>query len=113
MQPMNVTDQRYFKPWLKQLGALKPEKVWRQFISANQLPAIDFTNAVSEVYSSNIEGNPIDVNSYLASKFRGRDIKFRSRDRKEIEDLESAYRFAQSHVLNEKNLLTAHGMLAA
>lgn len=42
MQPMNVTDQRYFKPWLKHLGALKPEKVWRQFISSNQLPAIDF-----------------------------------------------------------------------
>jgi Fic family protein len=113
MQPMNVTDQRYFKPWLKQLGALKPEKVWRQFISANQIPAIDFTNAVSAVYSSNIEGNPIDVNSYLASKFRGGNIKFKAKDRREIEDLESAYRFAQSHVLNEKNLLTAHGMLAA
>lgn len=113
MQPMNVTDPRYFKPWLKQLGALKPEKIWREFISSNQLPAIDFANAVSAVYSSNIEGNPIDVNSYLASKFRGRNIKFKAKDRREIEDLESAYRFAQSHVLNEKNLLAAHGMLAA
>src|SRR4029079_19338389 len=92
---------------------LKPEKAWRQFISANQLSAIDFANALSAVYSSNIEGNPIDVNSYLASKFRGRNIKFKAKDRREIEDLESAYRFAQSHVLNEKNFLTAHGMLAA
>lgn len=113
MQPIKVTDQRYFKPWLKQLGALKPERVWRQFISANQRPAIEFANAVSAVYSSNIEGNPIDVNSYLASKFRGRTIKFKPKDRREIEHLESAYQFAQSHVLNEKNLLTAHGMLAA
>lgn len=113
LKPMNVADERYLKPWLKQLGALKPEKVWRRFISDNDLPAIDFSNAVSAVYSANIEGNPIDVNSYLASKFRGRNIKFKAKDRKEIEDLESAYRFAQSHVLNEKNLLTAHAMLAA
>jgi len=112
MLGMNVADQRYFKPWLKELGKLKPEKVWREFIATNELPATDFTNAVSAVYSANIEGNPIDVNSYLASKFRGQRIKFRPGERKEIEDLESAYRFAQTHALNEKNLLAAHALLA-
>ena len=110
---MNVADQRYFKPWLKKLGKRDPEKLWREFISANELPTTDFSNAVSAVYSSNIEGNPIDVNSYLASKFRGRRIQFKARDRKGIEDLESAYRFAQTHALNERNFLTAHEMLAA
>lgn len=113
MQSMNVADQRYLKPWLKELGKKPAGKLWREFVSANKLPAIDFSNAVSAVYSSNIEGNPIDVNSYLASKFRGRRIQFNARDRKEIEDLESAYRFAQTHALNEKNFLTAHRMLAA
>ncbi len=113
MQPMNVADQRYLKPWLKELGNLKPQKVWREFISSNELPAMDFTNAMSAVYSANIEGNPIDVNSYLASKFRGRTIQFKAKDRKEIENLESAYRFAQTHALNEKNFLLSHGILAA
>lgn len=67
---MNVSDQRYLKPWLKALGKQTPEKVWREFLASNDLPAIDFSNAVSAVYSANIEGNPIDVNSYLASKCR-------------------------------------------
>src|SRR5207302_5700221 len=102
---MNAADQRYFKQWLDELGKLNPEKLWRELVATNELPAIDFSNAVSAVYSANIEGNPIDVNSYLASKFRGRSIQFRARDRKEIENLESAYRFAQNHALNEKNFL--------
>ena len=110
---MNVADQRYFKPWLSELGKQNPEKLWREFTATNELPATAFTNAVSAVYSSNIEGNPIDVNSYLASKFRGQSIPFKVRDRKEIENLESAYRYAQTHALNEKNLLATHGMLAA
>src|SRR5712692_6767059 len=102
---MNIADQCYFKAWLKELGKQNPGTLWREFVSSNELPAIDFSNAVSAVYSSNIEGNPIDVNSYLASKFRGQRIQFRARDRKEIENLESAYRFAQTHALNEKNFL--------
>lgn len=110
---MNVSNQRYFKPWLKELGKQKPGQLWREFVVNNKLPAIDFSNAVSAVYSSNIEGNPIDVNSYLASKFRGQRLKFKARERKEIEDLEAAYHFAQTHALNEKNFLAAHGKLAA
>src|SRR5438132_2127945 len=110
---MNVADKRYFERWLNELGDLNPEKLWRELVASNELPAIDFFNAVSAVYSANIEGNPIDVNSYLASKFRGGKFKFRARDRKEIENLESAYRFAQTHALNEKNFLVAHEMLAA
>jgi Fic family protein len=113
MRAMNVADQRYFKPWLKNLGKRDPARFWHDFISSNELLALTFTNAVSAVYSSNIEGNSIDVNSYLASKFRGRNIKFKARERREIEDLELAYRFAQTHALNEKNFLKAHGMLAA
>jgi Fic family protein len=110
---MNVADQRYLKQWLRALGKQKPERLWREFVLSAEPPALDFSNAVSAVYSSNIEGNPIDVNSYLASKFRGRRIQFKARERKEIEDLEGAYHFAQTHALNEKNLLAAHRLLAA
>ena len=80
---MNVADQRYFKRRLNEPGELNPERVWRELVATNELPAIDFSKAVSAVYSANIEGNPIDVNSYLASKFRGRKFQFRSRDRKD------------------------------
>lgn len=109
---MNVADQRYLKPWLKALGKNKAAPLWRAFVSSD-LPAVDFSNAVSAVYSSNIEGNTISVDSYLASKFRGQRIRSRAKERQEIADLESAYRFAQTHALTEKNLLVVHSLLAA
>lgn len=110
---MEVTNQRYFKQWLKPVGKAKLARSWRDFTTSPDLPALDFSNAVSAVYSSNIEGNSISVDSYLASKFRGSKIRFKTNERQEITDLESAYRFAQTHALNEKNLLIAHNLLAA
>ena len=61
---MNPTDQRYLKPWLNALGQAKPARLWRDFVSLNDLPPLDFSNAISAVYSANIEGNTIDANSY-------------------------------------------------
>lgn len=71
---MKVSDQLYFTPWLKELGKQSPEKAWRNFISANDLPALDLSNAVSAVYSANIEGNPIDVNT-LSSVIAGKSCR--------------------------------------
>ena len=39
-------------------------------------------------------------------------MRFKAKEHKEIGDLESAYSFAQTHALTEKNLLTAHRLLA-
>ena len=78
---MNVADQRYFKRWLDELGELNPEKLWQELVATNELLAIDFSNAVSESTQPNIEGNPIDFNSYLGSKFKGRGI-VQARDRR-------------------------------
>jgi Fic family protein len=109
---MDVTDKRYFKRWLKALGKNKPEKLWREFVLREDVPPLDFSNAVSSVYSANIEGNSIDLNSYLRSKYRGQNIRFKAKEREEIEFLETAYDFAQCHALTEKNFLVAHGILA-
>ena len=54
-----------------------------------------------------------EENFGLASKFRGQRIRFKAKERKEIQDLELAYSFAQGHALTEKNLLVAHSLLAA
>lgn len=109
---MDVTDGRYFQRWLKALRTNKPDRLWREFLSQEELPSLDFSNAVSAVYSASIEGNSIDLNSYLRSKFRGQNIRFKPKEREEIELLEDAYDFAQTHALTEKNLLIAHGVLA-
>jgi Fic family protein len=110
---MDVTDRRYFQRWLKALRNKKPDKLWREFLTQEELPPLDFANAVSAVYSANIEGNSIDLNSYLRSKSRGQNTKFKAREREEIDLLIEAYKFAQTHALNEKNLLIAHGILAS
>src|SRR3989442_4533206 len=105
---MNVADQRYFKPWLKELGKHNPEKLWRGFIATNELPGIDFSNAVSAVYSANIQGNPLDGNSYLASQITGRKSQFRDIEPKAIDNLESAYYFDQRPALDDKNIPCSH-----
>ncbi|HVF45830.1 MAG TPA: Fic family protein [Pyrinomonadaceae bacterium] len=106
---MDVDDRAYYRKWRASLRGLDPSKLWRQFSSLEELPPLDFSNQVSAVHSANIEGNSIDLNSFL----RGQTARFKAKEREEIEDLIGAYEFAQSHAPTERNLLTAHGMLAS
>ena len=72
---------------------------------------IDFgyVRKAAVVYSSMIEGNPIDLDTYYKYYTSGMNTKTKSF--KEITDLEAAYSFAQKHVLNEKNVLHCHKLL--
>lgn len=63
----------------------------------------------ASVYSSNIEGNTLNLNSFLNSRHLAK--KLRPKDAQEIEDLVDAYHFSQKHPLGEKNMLHAHAML--
>jgi Fic family protein len=106
---MDVDDRAYYRPWRAALRGLDPLKLWRRFSLLEELPPLDFSNQVSAVYSANIEGNSIDLNSFL----RGQTARFKAKEREEIEDLIAAYEFAQSYALTEKNLLAAHSTLAS
>jgi Fic family protein len=108
---MDVADRRYYQQWLRALRAVKPAKTWRDFTMLEVLPALTFSNEVSAVYSSSIEGNSLDLNGYMRSKMRGAG-RVKAREVEEIDNLIAAYEFAQTHVLNEKNLLNAHAILA-
>jgi len=110
---MRTTDKRYFREWLKQLKPLDPGKLRKDFLARNDLPKLTFSLEASAVYSSNIEGNSIDLDSFMNSKLNRNGRAFKAKERREIETLVDAYRFAQKHVLNEKNLLKAHAILAA
>ncbi len=72
---------------------------------------IDFGEARKSavVYSSMIEGNPIDLETYYKYFTSGMNTKTKSF--KEISDLESAYVYARDHVINEKNILHIHNLL--
>ena len=65
---------------------------------------------VSSVYSSMIEGNPIDLDSYLSYEASG--MNTNSKPYKEIKDLIKAYEFANDNDLNLKNFLHSHAVMS-
>lgn len=68
-----------------------------------------FYTSVSSVFSSKIEGEDIDLDSFVKHKNFG--IEFQPDYTKKIDDLYEAYQFAKSNRLNEENLLFAHQIL--
>jgi Fic family protein len=69
-----------------------------------------FYTSVASVYSSKIEGEDIELDSYVKHKRFG--ISFLPDYTKKTDDLYNAYSFAQTHELNEKNLSEAHRLLS-
>jgi hypothetical protein len=68
-----------------------------------------FYTSVSSVFSSKIEGEEIDLDSYIKHKKFG--IEFLPDYTKKIDDLYNAYTFAKSNTLNKKNIEKAHKLL--
>lgn len=68
-----------------------------------------FYTSVASVFSSKIEGEDIDIDAYI--KHKRFDIEFSSDYTRKIDDLYSAYQFAQGTSLNEENIATAHTLL--
>ncbi len=69
-----------------------------------------FYTSVSSVFSSKIEGEEIELDSYVKYKKFG--IEFLPDYTKKIDDLYNAYSFANTHELNEKNIAKSHKLLS-
>lgn len=69
-----------------------------------------FYTSVSSVFSSKIEGEEIELDSYIKHKRFG--IEFLPDYTKKIDDLYNAYSFAQTNALNKKNIAEAHKILS-
>jgi Fic family protein len=59
------------------------------------------------VFSSNIEGNTLDINSFINSEIHSDAFK-KTNQHEEIHDLKAAYQFAMQSKLDEKALKTCH-----
>ena len=68
-----------------------------------------FYTSVASVFSSKIEGEEIELDSYIKHKRFG--VEFLPDYTKKIDDLYSAYTFAKNNELNEKNIPEAHKIL--
>ena len=72
--------------------------------------SFSFYTSVSSVYSSKIEGEEIELDSYIKHKKFG--IEFLPDYTKKIDDLYGAYIFAKSNVMNQKNIEEVHKLLS-
>ena len=106
---MDITDKRYFDQYKLTIGDLNLRV--QHFDFQQRGHDLTYQTQASAVYSSNIEGNTIDLNSFM--NYRQFQTKAKpQKELREIEDLISAYDFAQENVLTEKNLLKAHKILS-
>lgn len=110
-RPPAITDRAFFPAYLDALQPETPARRWEAFTAQEDLPPVRYAFQASAVYSSNIEGNTLDLNGYMRSKMRGTPGP-KAKEREEIDELVSAYEFARGHALNEANLLKAHGILS-
>jgi len=80
--------------------------------SREKLPVdyFEFYNTVSTVYSSKIEGEEIDFDSFYKHKFLN--VKYQPDYTKRSDDLYNAYEFIYDNELNLENVLMAHSLLS-
>jgi len=103
---MRITERKYLDKYIKSIGYEIPKLIENYDFSENR-GGFEYLTKSSAVYSSNIEGNSIDLNSYMNYEMNKDKFKV-GKEIEEIEDLIEAYEFAQNNKLNERNLLNCH-----
>ncbi len=107
---MRISDQKYLEAYAKGIN-LDIDDLLNELKHRQKDIEFNFRIKTSAVYSSNIEGNSIDLNSYLNSEVAIESFKPRQ-EIDEIKDLVNAYEFAITHSLSEINVLNAHRILS-
>lgn len=103
---MQLTDKKHLPTYTHSIGKEIPELI-KNFDFSESGGGFDYLTKSSAIYSSNIEGNSIDLNFYMNYEINKE--KFKSgKEIEEIENLIKAYEFAQNNRFNEENLLHCH-----
>ena len=107
---MKITERQYLKEYSEKIGS-QISGLINDFDFSESQSKFDYLTKSSAVYSSNIEGNSIDLNSYMNYELSKEKFK-QGKEIEEIEQLIQAYEFAHVNQLNEKNLLKSHEILS-
>ncbi len=107
---MRIIDNKYYDEYVNQIGKEVPNLIEQYDFSENN-GEFSYLTKASAVYSSNIEGNTIDLNSFM--NYELTKAKFKpTKEIEEIENLIKAYEFAQKTNLTENNVLESHKILS-
>ncbi len=106
---MRITETTYLAHYKK---LIQPEldRWFSEYEFLARALDLGYRNKAAAVYSSNIEGNSVDFNSYMNSVMSKQAFK-PEKEIAAIDDLVKAYEFAQANPLTEQNLLKAHKIL--
>jgi len=107
---MRITNDKYLNQYQNLIGN-QIDKLVELFDFAERRTDLGYKTQASAVYSSNIEGNSIDLNSYMNYKLSQEKFK-PQKEIQEIENLVVAYEYGQSNPLTEKNFLQCHKIFA-
>ena len=107
---MNLSEMSYFEEYCANLDS-DFESCVNDYTKERKEFDLGYRTQASAVFSSNIEGNTLDLNSYMNLKLKNDKI-FKKKEISEIDDLVAAYKFAQSNELNETNFLKSHSILS-
>lgn len=103
---MRIIDTRFLDQFRTSLG-FDLESAFKEFDFSEDAVDVSYRIKASAVFSSNIEGSTVDLNSFMNSQLSKEAFK-PEKQIQEIENLVRAYEFAKTNQLNEKNLLYAH-----
>ncbi len=101
---MKILKDKYLDEYNKKTININ-EKI-NNFLSFSKDFNFDYLIEASSVYSSNIEWNTTNLNSFMNYKIQAK--KTKTKDIEEIESLIEAYNFAWNNLLNQENFLKAH-----
>jgi Fic family protein len=107
---LSILRDTYLDAYEKALVATLPLELPSSETPALTSDTFSFYTSVSSVYSSKIEGENIDLNSYLKHRFSK--TQYLPDYTKKTDDLYAAYQFARLNPLHLKNLLKAHTYLS-
>lgn len=109
MKRLQIIKSKYLDHYKKQ----QPISILKRFNKLKVRPVYQnfgYSIKKASVFSSMIEGNEIDFDSYL--KYELTNMNTKTKSFQEIKNLTTAYDFASKHVLNYKNILKAHKLLS-
>jgi len=107
---MEITNKKYYNEYINQIGKEIP-KLIKQYDFTDESGDFSYLTKASAVYSSNIEGNTIDLNSFMNYKLSKSNFE-PTKEIEEIENLIKAYEFAQNNKLTDDNILESHKLLS-
>ena len=96
--------------FISALGESPIEKLDNQKEIEIPVNYFSFYKSVSSVYSSKIEGEEIDFDSFFKHKFLN--VKFKADYTQKADDLFAAYDFIENHKLTLENIKKAHSILS-